>query len=120
MKALSRNIARALVMTAAVGLIATMAIPAYAFSTTGAFDPATHLSALGSQSMQSDVLQATPGVTRDPYGATSEADLAAQKAAAAAAAAAAAVAAAQASLLKLSSTSAVTANAYPSVVPPEV
>jgi hypothetical protein len=109
-----------IVMTAAIGLIATTAIPAYAYSTEGAFDPATHLTSLASQSVDTDPTQTPTEVTRDGYTATTEVEIAAQKAAAAAAAAAAAVAAAQASLLKLSSTSAVAASGYPSAVPPEV
>ncbi|MCU1481152.1 MAG: hypothetical protein JWQ19_1938 [Subtercola sp.] len=103
-------------MTAALGLIATMAIPAYAFSTSGAFDPSMQEAIGGAQSVTSDELQAAPNVSRDAYDATTEAELDAQKAAAAAAAAAAA----QAALLKLSSSSAVAASTYPSTVSPEV
>ncbi|GGF18632.1 hypothetical protein [Subtercola lobariae] len=103
-------------MTAAVGLIATMAIPAYAFSVDGAFDPVTSSSLTESQSLASDQQQGPMVVARDNYEAPSQAELQAQQAAEAAAAAAAA----QAAALKLSSNSAVTANAYPSVVPPEV
>ncbi|WP_136643224.1 hypothetical protein [Subtercola vilae] len=113
--------ARAVVMTLAVGLIATMALPAYAFSTASAFTPIEDSAALvtGEQTLASSSGLTAAIVGRDNYQAPSESDLAAQKAAAAKAAAAAA-AAASAATLRLSSNSAVTATAYPSVVSPQV
>ena len=111
-----RSLVSAVVMTFAAALIATMALPAYAFTTSGAFDPhedATSLTA-GQQSMASGAGSSLI-ISRDNYQAPSQAELQAKKAAEAAAAAAK-----LAATLQLSSTGAVTASAYPAVVSPEV
>ncbi|RFA19560.1 hypothetical protein B7R23_11620 [Subtercola boreus] len=113
-----RRVARFAVMTAAVGLIATMALPAYAFSTAGAFDPVADSASfsLGQQSVQTAVEQGVVEINRDDYQAPTEDELRAQQLAAAAAA----QAAAQAAALKLSSSSAISAAAYPTTVSPAV
>ncbi|QWT23905.1 hypothetical protein KPL76_00135 [Subtercola sp. PAMC28395] len=111
-----RSLVSAVVMTFAAALIATMALPAYAFTTNGAFDPhedATSLTA-GQQSMASGAGTSLI-ISRDNYQAPSQAELKAKKAAEAAAAAAK-----LAATLQFSSTGAVTASAYPAVVSPEV
>ncbi|RFA09942.1 hypothetical protein B7R54_12580 [Subtercola boreus] len=113
-----RRVANIAVMTAAFGLIATMALPAYAFSTSGAFTPVSDSAPFGAgqQSIQSSLDQAALSVTRDDYKAPTQDELKAQQLAAAAAA----QAASQAAALKLSSGSAIAAAAYPSTVSPAV
>ncbi|RFA13755.1 hypothetical protein B7R22_11720 [Subtercola boreus] len=113
-----RRVANIAVMTAAFGLIATMALPAYAFSTSGAFSPVSDAAPFGAgqQSIQSSADQAALAVTRDDYQAPTQEELKAQQLAAAAAA----QAASQAAALKLSSSTAITAAAYPSTVAPAV
>lgn len=101
-----RGIISTVVMTAAAALVATMALPAYAFSTNGAFDPnsATTASlASGQQTLEVDAAAADTAVSRDNYKAPTKEDLQAAKDAAAAAAAAAA---AQAAALKVATVSA--------------
>ncbi|MCU1481151.1 MAG: hypothetical protein JWQ19_1937 [Subtercola sp.] len=90
-----------------------MALPAFAFSTTGAFDPASSGRALaaGQQSLQSDANAAVAPVGRDEYLAPTEEDLAAARAKAAAeAAAAAAAAAAQAAALRVTTVTSAAAS----------
>ncbi|GAA0997779.1 hypothetical protein GCM10009563_20750 [Subtercola frigoramans] len=103
-------------MTFAAALIATMSLPAYAFTTNGAFDPYEGAASLtaGQQSMESGAGSSLI-ISRDNYQAPSQEELKAKKAAEAAAAAAK-----LAATLQLSSTGAVTASAYPAVVSPEV
>lgn len=112
-----RSLLSAVVMTCAAALIATMALPAYAFNTAGAFDPTRETSALssGQQSIASGADQTALVISRDDYKAPTQAELTTKKAAEAAAAAAK-----LAATLQLSSTGAVSASAYPSVVSPEV
>ncbi|UFS59613.1 C40 family peptidase [Subtercola endophyticus] len=95
-----RGIISTVVMTAAAALVATMAIPAYAFSTNGAFDPSTSTQSIltGQQTLEVDASAANATVGRDNYQAPTKDELAAQQQAAAAAAAAAA---AQAAALKV-------------------
>ncbi|MCU1634975.1 MAG: NlpC/P60 family protein [Cryobacterium sp.] len=88
-------------MTLAGGLVATMALPAYAFSpgeSEARFGatPATKLTESGAQNLAVDAQAASITVARDGFTATSEEELAARAAAEAAAEAAAAAAAAAA------------------------
>jgi len=97
-----RGIVNIAVMTVAAGIVATMALPAYAFNPSNVNAAQTGTSAAQSLktanaqglSVSGDVADAA--VTRDTVTATSQAELDQRKAAAAAAAAAAAQAAAQA------------------------
>ncbi|RFA09943.1 hypothetical protein B7R54_12585 [Subtercola boreus] len=94
-------------MTAAAGLIATMALPAYAFSTAGAFDPSASLSSVetGQQTLAVDAAALDSTVSRDAYVAPSKDDVAAEKAKVAAEAAAAAAKAAALQVATVASTS---------------
>lgn len=97
-----RGIVNIAVMTVAAGIVATMALPAYAFnpSSTGSAQTeasaATSLKKANAQGLSVSANVAGTAVTRDTVTATSQAELDARKAAQAAAAAAAAQAAAQA------------------------
>ncbi|MCU1476982.1 MAG: hypothetical protein JWQ64_1675, partial [Subtercola sp.] len=90
-----RGIISTVVMTAAAALVATMALPAYAFSTDGAFDPSASTQSItsGQQTLAVDA-GAAPTVGRDNYQAPTKDELAATQAKAAADAAAAVSAAA--------------------------
>ncbi|RFA19300.1 C40 family peptidase [Subtercola boreus] len=105
-----RGIASTVVMTAAAGLIATMALPAYAFSTAGAFDPSTSTVALetGQQSLAVADTAVDATISRDNYKAPSTEDLAAAKAKAEAEAAAAAAKEAALRVAAVASTTATT------------
>ena len=107
LKVTKRGIASTVVMTAAAGLIATMALPAYAFSTDGAFDPSTSAMSVetGQQTLAVDAAAVDSTVSRDTYVAPSKDDLAAAKAKAEAEAAAAAAKAAALQVATVSSTS---------------
>ncbi|RFA07217.1 hypothetical protein B7R21_13390 [Subtercola boreus] len=107
LKITKRGIASTVVMTAAAGLIATMALPAYAFSTDGAFDPSTSATSIqtGQQTLAVDAAAVDSTVTRDTYVAPSTDDLAAAKAKVEAEAAAAAAKAAALKVASVASTS---------------
>ncbi|WP_188674867.1 C40 family peptidase [Subtercola lobariae] len=94
-----RGIISTVVMTAAAALVATMALPAYAFSTNGAFDPSASTQSItsGQQTLAVEA-GAAPTVGRDNYQAPTKDELAATQAKAAADAA---TAAAQAAALKV-------------------
>ncbi|TIH32698.1 C40 family peptidase [Subtercola vilae] len=109
-----RGIASTVVMTAAAALVATMALPAYAFSTHGAFDPSASTKSIeaGQQTLSVDASAADAAVSRDNYKAPTKNDLAAAaKAAAEVAAAAQAAAVAQAAALKVATVSNTTSTA---------
>ncbi|QWT23906.1 C40 family peptidase [Subtercola sp. PAMC28395] len=110
-KPTKRGIISTVVMTAAAALVATMALPAYAFSMNGAFDPSsakTAALASGQQTLEVDATATDAAVNRDNYQAPTKEDLQAAKDAAAAAAAAAA---AQAAALKVAAVSSTTSTA---------
>ncbi|MDF2443279.1 MAG: peptidoglycan DL-endopeptidase CwlO [Subtercola sp.] len=107
LKVTKRGIASTVVMTAAAGLIATMALPAYAFSTAGAFDPSTSTTSIetGQQTLAVDAAAVDSAVSRDTYVAPSKGDLAAAKTKVEAEAAAAAAKAAALQVATVASTS---------------
>ncbi|RFA13756.1 hypothetical protein B7R22_11725 [Subtercola boreus] len=107
LKVTKRGIASTVVMTAAAGLIATMALPAYAFSTAGAFDPSSSATSMqtGQQTLAVDAAAVDSTVSRDTYVAPSKDDLAAAKAKVEAEAAAAAAKAAALQVATVASTS---------------
>ena len=109
-KITKRGIASTVVMTAAAGLIATMALPAYAFSTEGAFDPSASTTSIetGQQTLAVNAAAADATVSRDNYLAPTKDDLAAAKAKVEAEAAAAA---AQAAALRVASVASTTSSA---------
>ncbi|PPF78992.1 hypothetical protein C5B96_13690 [Subtercola sp. Z020] len=105
-KITKRGVASTVVMTAAAGLIATMALPAYAFSTAGAFDPSASTMSIetGQQTLAVDALAVDTAVNRDNYQAPTKEDMAAAKAKAEAEAAAAAAKAAALRVAAVSNT----------------
>jgi cell wall-associated NlpC family hydrolase len=112
MRVARRGIVRTVVIVAAGALVATMALPAYAFSTDGAFDPSASTRSItsGQQSITVDASAAETTVGRDNYKAPTHDELAAARAKADAEAAAAA---AQAAALKVAAVpSAASAGAH--------
>jgi cell wall-associated NlpC family hydrolase len=89
-KPTKKNAVSAVVMTFAAGLIATMALPAYAFGGGGNFDStvATDVSLSGAQTLEVPDASAALAVSRDNYKAPTTEELAAAREAAAAAVAA--------------------------------
>jgi cell wall-associated NlpC family hydrolase len=119
-KPTKRNVAGGVVMTFAVGLIATMALPAYAFGNGNAGFDSNNSADLagGAQSITVDDTAAALAVSRDAYTApTSEELQAARDAAAAAVAATEASTAAAASAASASAAAAPTAGTF-AVNPP--
>ncbi|WP_374947420.1 C40 family peptidase [Agreia sp.] len=118
-KPTKRNVAGGVVMTFAVGLIATMALPAYAFgSGTAGFDSNNSADLGGAaQSITVDDTAAALAVSRDAYTAPTSAELQAARDAAAAAVAATEASTAAASAASAASAAAPTAGTF-AVNPP--